>query len=89
MESLSYGTLVCRNRCSDSQMQTQLYYPDGESIGNADPVAVTHMFLRKRYILTQKSRAFDLEGPLYENFFFLSRQVSNQRCGHSVQTVLI
>lgn len=53
-------------------MQTQLYYPDGESIGNADPVAVTHMFLRKRYILTQKSRAFDLEGPLYEDFFFIS-----------------
>lgn len=69
-------------------MQTQLYYPDGESIGNADPVAVTHMFLRKRYILIQKSRAFDLEGPLYEEFF-LSRQVSNQRSGHSVQTVLI
>lgn len=51
-------------------MQTQLYYPDGESIGNADPVALTHMFLRKRYILTQKSRAFDLKGPLYEEFFF-------------------
>lgn len=62
MESLSKCTLVCRNRCSDSQMQTQLYYPDGESIGNADPVAVTHMFLR----------AFDLEGPLYEEFFFIS-----------------
>lgn len=87
MESLSYGTLVCRNRCSDSQMQTQLYYPDGESIGNADPVAVTHVFEKKIHTHT-KSRAFDLEGPLYENFF-LSRQVSNQRSGHSVQTVLI
>lgn len=26
--------------------------------------------LRKRYILTQKPRAFDLKGPLYEEFFF-------------------
>lgn len=26
--------------------------------------------LRKRYILTQNSRAFDLKGPLYEDFFF-------------------
>lgn len=70
MESLSYGTLVCRNRCSDSQMQTQLYYPDGESIGNADPVAVTHMFLRKRYILTQNRELLIWKDRYTRIFFF-------------------
>lgn len=73
MESLSYGTLVCRNRCSDSQMQTQLYYPDGESIGNADPVAVTHMFLRKRYILTQNQELLIWKDRYTRIFFYLDK----------------
>lgn len=54
-------------------MQTQLYYPDGESIGNADPVAVTHMFLRKRYILTQNRELLIWKDRYTRIFFYLDK----------------
>lgn len=62
---------------SDSQMQTQLYWPDGEGIGDPDPAAGTNMSLRKRYVFTQKSRTFDLEGPLYLDCFYLDKYLIN------------
>lgn len=35
------------------------------------------MSLRKRYVFTQKSRTFDLEGPLYLDCFYLDKYLIN------------
>lgn len=62
---------------SNSQMQIQLYWPDGEGIGDPDAAAGTNMSLRKRYVFTQLSRSFDLEGPLYVDSFYLDKYLIN------------
>lgn len=62
---------------SESQMQTQMYWPDGEGMNDPDAAAGTNMSLRKRYVFTQKSRSFDLEGPLYVDCFYLDKYLIN------------
>lgn len=58
-------------------MQTQMYWPDGEGMNDPDAAAGTNMSLRKRYVFTQKSRTFDLEGPLYVDCFYLDKYLIN------------
>ena len=51
--------------CTDTQLQTQLYFPDQDSTNDPDPKTGVNEGLRKCYIFTQLSRTFDLEGPLH------------------------
>lgn len=62
---------------SKTQMQTQLFWPDGEGMGDPDAAAGANMSLRKRYVHTQLSRTFDMEGPLYVDCFYLDKYLIN------------
>lgn len=62
---------------SNSQLQTQLYYPDKEVLDDPDPAAGRNQGLRGRYVFTQQSRTFDLEGPLYVDCFYLDKYLIN------------
>ena len=61
---------------SKSQLQTQLFYPDVEDLDDVDP-AGTNQGLRLRYVFTQASRVFDMEGPLYADCFGLDKYLIN------------
>ena len=63
--------------CSNSQLQTQLYFPDQDSVNDPDAKGGGNEGLRKRYVFTQASRAFDLEGPLYLDCFYLDKYLIN------------
>lgn len=60
-----------------SQLQTQLYYPDKDSLDDPDPALGKNTGLRSRYVFTQESKAFDLEGPLYLDCFCLDKYLIN------------
>lgn len=62
---------------SQSQLQTQLYYPDKEALDDADAATGRNQGLRGRFVFTQKSRTFDLEGPLYVDCFYLDKYLIN------------
>lgn len=62
---------------SQSQLQTQLYYPDKEVLDDADAATGRNQGLRARYVFTQQSRTFDLEGPLYVDCFYLDKFLIN------------
>ncbi|XP_062571180.1 uncharacterized protein F54H12.2-like [Saccostrea cucullata] len=62
---------------SKTQLQTQLYFPEGEGTENPDASGGTNMALRSRYVYTQQSRVFDLEGPLYVDCFNLDKYLIN------------
>ena len=63
--------------CSNSQLQTQLYFPDQDSVNGPDAKAGGNEGLRKRYVFTQASRTFDFEGPLYLDCFYLDKYLIN------------
>lgn len=69
---LSNGT-----EASESHLQTQLYYPDRDDMDDANPAAGKNTGLRTRYVFTQQSRTFDLEGPLYLDCFYLDKYLIN------------
>lgn len=69
---LSNGT-----EASESHLQTQLYYPDKDDMGDAYAAAGKNTGLRTRYVLTQQSRTFDLEGPRYLDCFYLDKNLIN------------
>ena len=60
-----------------SQLQTQLYYPDTEDPDDMDTVSGNNTGLRIRYVFTQQSRTFDMEGPLYADCFGLDKYLIN------------
>ncbi|XP_061170588.1 uncharacterized protein F54H12.2-like [Saccostrea echinata] len=62
---------------SKSQLQTQLYYPDQEGVEDANAAGGRNQGLRSRYVFTQLSRTFDLEGPLYLDCFYLDKYLIN------------
>lgn len=62
---------------SQSQLQTQLYYPDKEVLDDADAATGRNQGLRARYVFTQQSRTFDLKGPLYVDCFYLDKFLIN------------
>ncbi|KAK3108945.1 hypothetical protein FSP39_019467 [Pinctada imbricata] len=62
---------------SASQLQTQLYWPEGEGINDPDPAGGTSKSLRSRYAYTKLSREFDMEGPLYVDCFNLKKYLIN------------
>lgn len=62
----------------DSQMQTQLFYPDDYAFDDADTSgARTSTGLRNKYSFTEKSKIFDMEGPLYEDVFRMNKYLVN------------
>ena len=62
---------------SQSQLQSQLYYPDDDDMDNADAYGGNNSGLNLRYTFTQQSRIFDLEGPLYEDIFRIDKYLVN------------
>ena len=62
---------------SQSQLQSQLYYPDDDDMDNADAYGGNNSGLNLRYAFTQQSRIFDLEGPLYEDIFRIDKYLVN------------
>ena len=62
---------------SMSQLQTQLFYPDVEDLDDVDAAGGTNKGLRLRYVFTQSSRVFDMEGPLYADCFGLDKYLIN------------
>ncbi|KAK3107250.1 hypothetical protein FSP39_010272 [Pinctada imbricata] len=62
---------------SQSQLQSQLFWPEGEGIDESDPVNGTSKALRNRYAYTQESKEFDMEGPLYVDCFDLDKYLIN------------
>ena len=50
--------------------------PDVEDLDDVDP-AGTNQGLRLRYVFTQASRVFDMEGPLYADCFGLDKYLIN------------
>ncbi|KAK3107674.1 hypothetical protein FSP39_019640 [Pinctada imbricata] len=62
---------------SKSQLQSQLYWPEGEGISDADPAGGTNLSLRSRYVYTKESKEFDMEGPLYVDCFNLDKYMIN------------
>ena len=63
--------------CTDTQLQTQLYLPDQDSTNDPDAKTGGNEGLRKRYVFTELSRTFDLEGPLYLDCFYLDKYLIN------------
>lgn len=62
---------------SSSHLQTQLYYSDQDSLDDANAAGGKNTGLRSRYVFTQQSRTFDLEGPLYLDCFYLDKYLIN------------
>lgn len=62
---------------SQSQLQSQLYYPDDDDMDNPDAYGGTNGGLNNRYAFTQNSQIFDLEGPLYEDIFRIDKYLVN------------
>ena len=62
---------------TDSHLQTQLYYPDEDAPDDGDAYGGRNTGLRSRYVYTQLSRTFDLEGPLYLDCFYLDKYLIN------------
>ncbi|XP_061170271.1 uncharacterized protein F54H12.2-like [Saccostrea echinata] len=62
---------------TSSQLQTQLYYPDKEALDDPDAAGGRNQGLRLRYVFTQLSKTFDLEGPLYVDCFYLDKYLMN------------
>ncbi|XP_078330796.1 uncharacterized protein F54H12.2-like [Crassostrea virginica] len=63
--------------CIDTQLQTELYFPDQDSTNDPDAKTGGNEGFRKRYVFTQLSRTFDLEGPLYLDCFYLDKYLIN------------
>ncbi|XP_021365775.1 uncharacterized protein F54H12.2-like [Mizuhopecten yessoensis] len=62
---------------TQSQLQSQLYYQDGYDMDDPDAATGSNAGLLYRYEYTQKSRIFDIEGPLYEDIFRLDKYLVN------------
>ncbi|XP_061190341.1 uncharacterized protein F54H12.2-like [Saccostrea echinata] len=62
---------------SKSYLQTQLYYPDKDGVEDPNAASGRNTGLRSRYVFTQMSRTFDLEGPLYLDCFYLDKYLIN------------
>jgi hypothetical protein len=62
---------------SDSQLQSQLFYLDEDGMDDGNAYGGRNTGLRSRYVFTQQSRVFDLEGPLYEDIFRLDKYLLN------------
>ncbi|XP_065943389.1 uncharacterized protein F54H12.2-like [Magallana gigas] len=62
---------------SQSQLQSQLYYPDDDDMDNPDAYGGNNGGLNNRYAFTQNSQIFDMEGPLYEDIFRTDKYLIN------------
>ncbi|XP_062597067.1 uncharacterized protein F54H12.2-like [Saccostrea cucullata] len=62
---------------TDSQLQSQLFFLDDSDMDDPDPYAGSNGGLANRYVYTQQSHIFDLEGPLYEDIFRLDKYLLN------------
>lgn len=60
-----------------SQLQSQLYFIDDDTMDDPNPVSGTNGGLLNRYGITKLSREFDLEGPLYEDVFRINKYILN------------
>ena len=61
----------------ESQLQTQLFYEDSKNLDETDVPSGGNPGLLKRYVFTQMSRIFDLEGPLYLDCFGIDSYLIN------------
>jgi len=62
---------------SDSQLQSQLYYIDEGELDDPKIVGGSNAGLLNRNTFTQRSKIFDLEGPLYEDIFRMDKYLIN------------
>ena len=65
------------NDIANSQLQSQLFFPDDYDVEDTDPVSGSNGGLAQRYQFTEQSRVFDMEGPLYEDIFLLDKYLIN------------
>ncbi|XP_069108949.1 uncharacterized protein F54H12.2-like [Argopecten irradians] len=63
---------------TESQLQSQMFYTDDFDMNDASPITGgTNNGLRMRYLFTEKSKIFDMEGPLYEDIFRIDKYLIN------------
>jgi hypothetical protein len=62
---------------TDYHLQTQLYYPDEDTLDDGDAYGGINTGIRSRYVFIQLSHTFDLEGLLYMNCFYLDKYLIN------------
>lgn len=60
-----------------SQLQSQLYYPDDDDMDNPDAYGGNNGGLNNRYAFTKNSQIFDLKSPLYEDIFRIDKYLVN------------